>query len=137
MTRRALLRASDADREQVTERLRQAATEGRLHDDELEERLGAALCARTYGELDALVADLPEPVPSRRPAPGRVRVPALAVALAVALTIVSAIVGVVSGGGHEHGYHHWGVGLGGGTLVWLLWIALAWRLFLHGRGRAR
>src|SRR5690242_825694 len=115
MTRRALLRASDADREQVAERLRQAAAEGRLHDDELEERLGTALSARTYGELDPLVADLPEPVRGRRPSPGRVRVPALAVALAVALTIVFAIAGIISGGGHEHGYHH--VGLGGGTLV--------------------
>src|SRR5205085_3062419 len=59
MTPRAVLRASDADREQIAERLRRAATEGRLHDDELEERLGAAFSARTYGELDTLVADLP------------------------------------------------------------------------------
>lgn len=33
--------------------------EGRLSDDELEQRLGALYAARTYGELDALVADLP------------------------------------------------------------------------------
>ena len=53
------MRASDADRERVTERLRKAAGEGRLEADELEERLEAALSARTYGGLDAVEADLP------------------------------------------------------------------------------
>ena len=59
MTKRAVLRAADADREQVAERLRRAAAEGRLLTEELEERLGAALSAKTYGELDAIVSDLP------------------------------------------------------------------------------
>jgi Domain of unknown function (DUF1707) len=59
MARRATLRASDADREQVADRLRQATAEGRLVAEELEERLGAVFAARTYGELDALVDDLP------------------------------------------------------------------------------
>lgn len=61
MARRAILRASDADREQVAERLRQATAEGRLVPEELEERLEAVFAARTYGELDAIVADLPGP----------------------------------------------------------------------------
>jgi hypothetical protein len=56
---RALLRASDADRERIANRLRHAASEGRLWPDELEDRLGAALSARTYGELDRVVSDLP------------------------------------------------------------------------------
>jgi hypothetical protein len=55
----AAYRASDADRELVAERLREAAGEGRLTLDELEERLGQVYRALTYGELDALVADLP------------------------------------------------------------------------------
>lgn len=59
MARHASLRASDADREAVTERLRRAAGEGRLEPDELEDRLHAALRARTYGELDRVLADLP------------------------------------------------------------------------------
>ena len=59
MARRATLRASDADREQVTEQLRRAAGEGRILAEELEERLEAVFSARTYGELDAVVADLP------------------------------------------------------------------------------
>jgi hypothetical protein len=59
MAKRATLRASDADREQVAERLRHAAGEGRIVAEELEERLEAVFSARTYGELDAVVADLP------------------------------------------------------------------------------
>jgi DUF1707 SHOCT-like domain len=59
--RRATLRASDQDREHVADRLRHAAGEGRLLAEELEERMGSAFAARTYGQLDALVADLPAP----------------------------------------------------------------------------
>jgi Domain of unknown function (DUF1707) len=66
MARRATLRASDADREQIAERLRHATAEGRLLADELEERLDATFCARTYGELDAVVADLPGATIHRR-----------------------------------------------------------------------
>jgi hypothetical protein len=52
-------RAGDADREAVAERLRMAAGEGRLDLEELDDRLGRAYGARTYGQLRALVADLP------------------------------------------------------------------------------
>jgi Domain of unknown function (DUF1707) len=69
MARRAILRASDADREQVAERLRHATAEGRLAAEELEERLEAVFAARTYGELDGLVADLPGAPPRRRERP--------------------------------------------------------------------
>ncbi len=71
------MRASDLDREQVVERLRHATAEGRLRTEELEERLGAAYAARTYGELDPLVADLPAPL-AARPAPPGNRLPAWA-----------------------------------------------------------
>ncbi|MEO8969319.1 MAG: DUF1707 domain-containing protein [Solirubrobacteraceae bacterium] len=53
------MRASDADREKVVVRLRRAADEGRLHVEEFDERLGRVLSARTYGQLDATVSDLP------------------------------------------------------------------------------
>jgi hypothetical protein len=53
------LRASDDDREQTAEQLRQAAAQGRITVDELEERLQAAYAARTRGELAPVVADLP------------------------------------------------------------------------------
>jgi hypothetical protein len=55
------LRASHQDRDRVVELLRVAAGDGRLTADELDQRLEAALTARTYGELAALTADLPVP----------------------------------------------------------------------------
>jgi Flp pilus assembly protein TadB len=59
MRRHELLRASDADRDAVIDRLRKAAGEGRLESDELEQRVDRALHARTYGQLEELLADLP------------------------------------------------------------------------------
>jgi Domain of unknown function (DUF1707) len=59
VTKVGSLRASDADREAIVNRLHKAATEGRIAPDELEQRVTAALKARTYAELDATVADLP------------------------------------------------------------------------------
>jgi hypothetical protein len=55
------LRASYQDRDRVVEILRVAAGDGRLTSDELDERLEAALTARTYRELAVLTADLPAP----------------------------------------------------------------------------
>lgn len=52
-------RATHEDRDRVVEVLRLAAGDGRLTLEELDERVGAALTARTYGELTALVSDLP------------------------------------------------------------------------------
>lgn len=71
MARSSSLRASDADRDAVAERLRQAAVEGRLEPHELEERLHTALRARTYGELDRVMSDLPRLAAprARRPRP--------------------------------------------------------------------
>jgi hypothetical protein len=65
MARTSALRASDADRDSVAERLRAAAVEGRIDAEELEERLHVALRARTYGDLRRLVADLPAGRPQR------------------------------------------------------------------------
>jgi len=63
------IRVSDADRERVTSRLREHFAEGRLTSDELDERVSAALNAKTFGDLRPLMADLPEPVPApARPA---------------------------------------------------------------------
>jgi DUF1707 SHOCT-like domain len=54
-------RASDADRDAAVDILCAAVGEGRLTLAELDERAGAALSARTIGELAALIADLPGP----------------------------------------------------------------------------
>jgi hypothetical protein len=75
------IRASDADRHQVAEILRDAAGDGRLTLDELQERLDQVFAARTYAELQALTSDLPvagaplpsvaaSPMPERRVGPG-------------------------------------------------------------------
>jgi hypothetical protein len=52
-------RASDADREAVSGVIRDAAADGRLGIDELDERLSAVWSARTYGELALTTTDLP------------------------------------------------------------------------------
>jgi hypothetical protein len=57
------IRVSDADREQVTSRLREHFAEGRLTSEELDERITATLNAKTFGELRGILADLPEPGP--------------------------------------------------------------------------
>ena len=120
--RRALLRASDAEREEVAERLRNAAVEGRLLAEELEERLAASLTARTHGELDALVADLPAPRPAHRksrvPLPRTAPEFALAIVVAMLAVLVLIALALVIAGVFF---------LGG------FWIVLAFFFFGHGR----
>ena len=60
---RLQLRVSDAERHRVGEVLREAAGEGRLDLDELDERLERAYAAKTYADLVPLTADLPVAVP--------------------------------------------------------------------------
>jgi Domain of unknown function (DUF1707) len=73
-------RASHADRERVVGVLQAAFVQGRLTVDELDERVGQALAARTYADLAALTTDLPAdpdraPVPVPTPPPAPVRRP--------------------------------------------------------------
>lgn len=72
----SLLRVAHADRDRVVEILRDAAADGRLDVDELEERVERALTARTFADLEPLTADLPVAAP----APPAVRTPAPAAA---------------------------------------------------------
>ena len=53
------IRASDGERDQVVAQLQRHFAAGRLTQAELEERLGAALAARTRDQLHPLTADLP------------------------------------------------------------------------------
>ncbi len=53
------IRASDADRDKTVTLLREHLAAGRLTSEEFDERLEAALSAKTLGELDRLMADLP------------------------------------------------------------------------------
>lgn len=90
------LRASDQDREQTATRLRHAAAEGRLPAEELEDRLAGAFSAKTYGELAALVSDLPRGLaPDRRRPIELIRLrPALAAALLIALVLLAGALGL-------------------------------------------
>jgi Domain of unknown function (DUF1707) len=119
MSRNGHLRASDADRDQVAERLRNAAAEGRIATDEFEQRLGATLGARTYGELAAVVADLPgTPVRRRSSLPfspiARVAI-ALAILIPVMMAMIFVLTGIVAG--------------------WMLWAIAGWWFFGHRHRR--
>ncbi len=94
--RRSRVRASDGDRDLVAERLYDATVEGRLLTVELDQRLGLALAARTYGELDPLVADLPGGRAGHPPDP---RVPLRALAT-LAVTILLIVLGAIA-------WHRW------------------------------
>lgn len=60
----AMMRASHTDRERAADVLKAGFAEGRLTKDEYERRVTAAYQAMTYGELQSLIADLPQgPVP--------------------------------------------------------------------------
>jgi len=63
-------RASHADRDRAVDVLRVAAGDGLLTPDELDQRLEAALTARTLGELAALTADLPAAGQTRQASAG-------------------------------------------------------------------
>ncbi len=60
------IRASDADRDRIATALREDLAEGRLTTEEFDERLDKALAAKTLGELDGLMADLPSADVSQR-----------------------------------------------------------------------
>lgn len=76
---RGHIRASDADREQVIDVLKDAFVRGRLTKDELSVRAGRALVSRTYAELTDITADILVTIPAwltEAPPPKPDRVPA-------------------------------------------------------------
>lgn len=62
-----MTRASDSEREATVVRLREAAAEGRLTVEELDERIDVAYAASTQAELEPLLADLPAAAPPAAP----------------------------------------------------------------------
>ena len=106
------LRASDADRDRVLAELSEHFQAGRLTVEELDERSGRALQARTGSDLAVLLADLP-PGPSRAaasppaapapPASAGPRQSGLPMARIAVLAIVAAVaIAAVSGASHGH-----------------------------------
>lgn len=109
------VRASDKDRDAVADRLRREAGVGRLEPDELEQRLEAALVARTLADLDGLTADLPRDAPrSERPRPQWRAWPGPQFVVPVVITLAIfvhplvwfALIPLLSFG-HGHGHGHW------------------------------
>jgi Domain of unknown function (DUF1707)/2TM domain len=108
------LRASDAEREQHAELLREHAAQGRLTVDELDQRLDRVFAARTLGELVPIVGDLPAPERPRAPQPRRSRRPDLVPFLAVNLLLI--VIWAATGAGY----------------FWPIWPLLGWGLGLIG-----
>ncbi|MFZ0047838.1 MAG: DUF1707 domain-containing protein [Streptosporangiaceae bacterium] len=129
------IRASDADRDRTASLLREHLTAGRLTPEEFSERLDKVFAARTVGEIDALLKDLPSIDLYRLPDAALTRTPRQQQR---------------PGGGRGSGRHSgawrsaWGVwftvvlvcfvvwGLGGGGYLWPLWVAGPWGAVLAG-----
>lgn len=103
--RRPPMRASDAERDAVVTALGEHFQAGRLTADELDDRMGKALAARTVPELDDLTTDLP-PVraapPEQAPLPDRPRSTfhPLVIPVMVAVILVTAML-VLAGADHQ------------------------------------
>jgi hypothetical protein len=110
------LRAGDGDRDAIADLLREQHLAGRLSTDEFQERLDRCFAAKSYGELDELVADLPREQPTP-PARRSWHWPALAV-----LPLVLA-----------------GIVLSRGQLLWVLipLFFFVYRPLIWGRGSRR
>ncbi len=113
------MRASDADRQQIVDRLRVAMDEGRLGLHEFDERLQQVYAAKTYGELAPILSDLPaqrvQPVrPQGKP---KGRVPQWIKIMWIPWVFVNALMVLI-----------WlATGLG---YFWPFWVAVPWGLAL-------
>ncbi|HLI39534.1 MAG TPA: DUF1707 domain-containing protein [Streptosporangiaceae bacterium] len=100
------LRVCDAERNSVAAELREHFVQGRLTLDELKERLDAALTAKTRGQLDGVMNDLPSsPGPrSRAPQPVWPGIAARYAVLAVFIIVLASWVITAAWFSH-HGYY--------------------------------
>jgi hypothetical protein len=128
------MRAADADRQAVADQLKTALDEGRLDLHEYDERLQRAYAAKTYGELQILLSDLPSAaVPAPRAPSGPLVSPAVSGSNAEltrqwlvdvwgswvpVVGITSAIWGITCLASGELGY------------FWPMWVAGPWGAFL-------
>ncbi len=131
------MRAGDSDRQAVADKLKQALDEGRLDLAEYDERLQRAYAARTYGDLNGLLDDLPANLPQRaattEPATTAAPVPQLSSARAGQL--VRAWLGGF-GGIFVLGTVIWVVtSIGAGELryFWPMWLLIPMALGVLGR----
>jgi hypothetical protein len=101
-TRDPNLRASDADREAIGERLRQHHAEGRLDTEEFQQRIDACYQAKTIGELDQLLTDLPREEKERSSGRSWGRVPFWRWGPIPVIPILIAIIAISAITGHRH-----------------------------------
>ena len=134
------MRVSNAERTEVADRLAKHYGDGRLDEEEFNERLDRAMKAKTQADLHGLFADLPDspsPVveqPPRAVVPQRRRRPLIArVAFIVLIVLlISAVWHAVT----IPFWAFWGFGPGGGFVPWLLIAIVAylvWRSGWHRR----
>lgn len=110
------MRACDADRERVVDLLKTAFIEGLLTADELGERVGGALVARTHADLAAVTADIPardapplprelEPPQVRHHRPGHMAKASVALILATTGMLVDAALTGENAGPMANGFY--------------------------------
>jgi hypothetical protein len=134
------MRTSTADRERTIDVLKAAFAEGRLTQDEFEQRAGQAFSARTYAELAEITADLPvgplgipqppryQPPPPSRPM-NRLAVASLVIALMPVIPLLAVFTGLIAHGQiQERGERGAGIATAGiliGGIVSLLFFFYA------------
>ena len=118
------MRAADADRQRVADQLRTALEEGRLDLHEYDERLQLTYAAKTYGELDVVLADLPTASAPKPPGAAPTGNPAgqwigqVWSSWVFVVLVTSAVWGISS------------LASGGLDYFWPVWVAGPWGLFL-------
>lgn len=123
-----MMRASDAERDQVLDRLRRAHEEGRLNLEEFTERAGRALRARTAGALETLTEDLPRQ--AVLPTAGRTRAPiAISPVRPGLLLLVGGCLLILVTSGHRGGSPAAG--------LWPFWLVFWWFLLSRHHHRRR
>jgi hypothetical protein len=142
------LRASDADREAVAQQLRDHYAAGRITLDEFDERTTTTYAAKTFGDLDGLLVDLPAaelvPAPAAHvPAPARAEQAARvdrfrsAVAPFSSWIVVAVVMNMIwlgsnntpGAGGKDHSTPYWPIWVIG---PWGVMMVMRW---LHGGSR--
>jgi hypothetical protein len=139
-SRRDNLRAADVDRKYVADLLKRALDEGRLDLGEYDDRLQQTYAARTYGDLDKLLTDLPKPPRNAHLTPSSVSAPAVRPGYAAG-----------DSGGPDiawmrYAWRAWFIAVGINVVIWLivsvttldfvypwpLWVAGPWGVVLLG-----
>ena len=131
------MRVSNADRTEVADRLSKHYGDGRLDEDEFNERLDRAMKAKTQADLHGLFADLPDTPPEmsrpeepRAVVPQRRRRPLLGRVVFIVLAVV-----IVSSLWHAVMHPFWA--LGGFYIPWLLIAVIAFLVWRSGSWHRR